>query len=81
MENIPDIFFLNATQLRSLIQQGDLRVEEVVEAHLSQIERLNPLVNAVVTQTGEAALKQARKMDRNLKTKSKKVRYLESQFC
>ncbi len=72
MENCPDICFFDATQLRSLIQKGDVGVEEVVDAHLSQIKRFNPLVNAVITQAREDALQQARKMDRNLKNRGEK---------
>ena len=44
-----EICFLTATELAARIRAKELSVREVVEAHLAQIERVNPKVNAIVT--------------------------------
>ena len=44
-----EICFLTATELVRLIRAKELSVREVMEAHLNQIERVNPKVNAIVT--------------------------------
>jgi amidase len=46
---VSDICFLTATELAGHIRAGELSVTEVMEAHLAQIERVNPQVNAIVT--------------------------------
>ena len=46
---MPDLCFATATELLKLIRSRSVSVYEVVEAHNAQIERLNPVVNAVVT--------------------------------
>ena len=58
-----DICFLTATELVRHIRAGELSVTEVMEAHLAQIERVNPQVNAIVTLLPELALSQARAAD------------------
>ena len=44
-----EICFLTATELVRRIRAKDLSVREVMEAHLTQIEHVNPKVNAIVT--------------------------------
>lgn len=44
-----DLCFLPAIDLVRLIRQREVSAREVLDAHLSQIERLNPAVNAIVT--------------------------------
>ena len=44
-----EICFLTATELVRHIRAKELSVREVMEAHLAQIERVNPKVNAIVT--------------------------------
>src|SRR5260370_37345400 len=51
-----DICFLPARQMADLIRQKKLSAREVMQAHLKQIERGNPKVNAVVTRVPEAQL-------------------------
>ena len=46
-----EICFLTATELVRRIRVKELSVREVMEAHLTQIERVNPKVNAIVTHT------------------------------
>ena len=58
-----DICFLPAVEMARLIQRKKLSAREVIEAHLNQIERVNPKVNAIVTLTAERALENARKAD------------------
>ena len=45
----PEICFLTATELTRRIRAKELSVREVMAAHLAQIERVNPKVNAIVT--------------------------------
>jgi amidase len=61
-----EICFLSATELAHRIRAKDLSATEVMEAHLTQIERVNPKVNAIVTFLPEQALDQARAADEAL---------------
>src|SRR3989442_7033577 len=58
-----DLCFLTATELARRIRVRDVSVTEVVQAHLAQVERVNPKVNAIVTLTAERALAEARVKD------------------
>jgi len=58
-----DLCFLTATELARRIRAREVSVTEVVQAHLAQIERVNPRVNAIVTLTAERALAEARAKD------------------
>ncbi len=62
MEN-REICFLPATEIAQRIRAKELSATEVMEAHLRQIERINPTVNAIVTFLPEQALEQARAAD------------------
>jgi amidase len=61
-----DLCFLPATELAARIRAKDLSAREVMEAHLAQIERINPQVNAIVTLLPERALEGARAADEAL---------------
>jgi len=61
-----EICFLTAVELARRIQAKDLSVREVMEAHLAQIERINPQVNAIVTLLPEQAMDQAAVADEAL---------------
>jgi amidase len=61
-----EICFLSATELARRIRAKELSATEVMEAHLAQIERVNPKVNAIVTFLPEQALEQARAADEAL---------------
>jgi amidase len=61
-----DIVFAPAVELAAALRSGELSAREVVAAHLAQIERVNPLVNAVVTLAAERALDEARAADERL---------------
>ncbi|MBI2204262.1 MAG: amidase [Candidatus Rokubacteria bacterium] len=58
-----DFCFTTATELAERIGRREVSVTEVVRAHLAQIERVNPKVNAIVTLTAERALADARDKD------------------
>ena len=45
-----EINFMSATDIGRKIREKELSCQEVMAAHLSQIEQINPKVNAVVTQ-------------------------------
>ena len=53
----------SATELAGLLRAREITAVEVMEAHLAQIERVNPLVNAVVTLDAEKALARAAAAD------------------
>jgi amidase len=52
----PDICFLRAVDMVDLISQKKLSAREVMQAHLKQISRVNPAVNAMVTHVPEEQL-------------------------
>jgi amidase len=58
-----DICFLTAVEIAGLIRRKKLSAREVMAAHLKQIERVNPQVNAIVTLVAEQAMENARKAD------------------
>jgi amidase len=53
-----------ATEQASALRSGACSARELVEAHLARIERVDPLVNAIVTRTPERALAAADAADR-----------------
>ena len=58
-----ELNFMTARDLARRIQGGELSAVEVMEAHLDRIDRLNPVVNAIVTLLPERALADARAAD------------------
>ncbi|MGD1098223.1 MAG: amidase [Bryobacteraceae bacterium] len=60
------ICFLSAVEMAGLIRAKKLSAREVMTAHLKQIERVNPQVNAIVTLVAEQAMEGARKADEAL---------------
>ena len=58
-----EICFMTATELSRRIRAKELSAREVMEAHLAQIERINPKVNAIVTLLPEQAMQQAAAAD------------------
>ncbi len=55
---------LPATEQAGALRAGSFSARELVEAHLARIERIDPLVNAIVTRTPELALAAADEADR-----------------
>ncbi|HEY2359492.1 MAG TPA: amidase [Candidatus Angelobacter sp.] len=62
-----EINFLSATRMAEQIRSLQLSPVELVEAHLSQIERLNPKLNAFVQVDAESARRQAKEAESALK--------------
>src|SRR5205085_6236813 len=61
-----DVCGLSATALARLIRTKAVSSREVVAAHLSRIEAINPRVNAIVTLAAERALQRAQAADDRL---------------
>jgi amidase len=61
-----EICFMTATELARRIRTKELSAREVMEAHLAQIERVNPKVNAIVTFLPERATEGAAAADEAL---------------
>jgi amidase len=60
---ISEICRLTARELARLLRARELSAVEVTAAHLGQIDRLNPKLNAIVTLTAERAREAARSAD------------------
>ncbi len=58
-----ELCFTPATELERLLRAKKLSARELLAAHLKQIERVNPKVNAIVTLTAERAQAQAQAAD------------------
>jgi amidase len=59
-----DICFTPATEQARMVRDGEISAVELMQAHLDQIERVNPAVNAVVTLVADDALAGAADADR-----------------
>src|SRR5262249_41263559 len=57
------VCFLGAIEMARLIRAKKLSAREALAAHLKQIERVNPKVNAIVTLVAELAAESAAKAD------------------
>jgi amidase len=58
-----DLCFLPAVELARRMRAKQLSAVELLAAHLAQIERVNPRLNAIITLVAEQALAQARTAD------------------
>jgi len=64
MTNGGDLHFCDARRLSDLLATGTVSAAEVMQAFLSQIERVNPLVNALPTlRTRDELMREAREAD------------------
>src|SRR5579859_3162419 len=61
-----EILFRSAAELAPLLKARKLSPVEVTQAYLDRIEGVNPKVNAFITVTGEQAIEQARKAEREI---------------
>ncbi|WP_223881648.1 amidase family protein [Affinibrenneria salicis] len=66
MNDIPELWRLSAQEIASLVQLRDISADEVAQACLQRLERVNPAINAVVEYRPEETLAQAREVDRKL---------------
>ncbi|QYJ02875.1 amidase [Nocardioides panacisoli] len=58
-----DLCLRSATELSAMLRAKEVSAREVLAAHLSRIERINPRINAIVTLTPEEAERRARACD------------------
>ncbi|MBA3295065.1 MAG: amidase [Geodermatophilaceae bacterium] len=61
-----ELVFRTARELAAAIRTREVSAREVMQAHLDQIERFNPTVNAIVNLDGDRALAGADAADRQL---------------
>lgn len=61
--NMNELINLTATQMKAGIASKQFSATELTQAHLDQIEAVNPRLNAIVTLTAELALETAQKID------------------
>jgi amidase len=61
-----ELCFTSAVELAAMVRTRRVSVAEVVAAHLAQVERIDPQVNAVVTFLPERAMAAAREADARL---------------
>jgi amidase len=54
-----DLCFLSATEQAELIRTQKISAVQLIRAHLDQIERFNPVLNAIITLTAESAMVEA----------------------
>src|SRR6266850_352200 len=57
------VCFMSAVEMARLIRAKKLSAREALAAHLKQIERVNPKVNAIITMVAEMASESAAKAD------------------
>ena len=60
------VIYESATTMARMIRDKEISSVELVDAHLKRIEEINPKLNAVVQNAGDAALAEARKADEAL---------------
>jgi amidase len=58
-----ELYYRSATELAAAVRRKQISARDVLRAHLSQIERTNPKVNAIVTLVAEQALAAAARAD------------------
>jgi amidase len=61
-----DLCFTSAVDLAAMIRTKKVSAREVMQAHLAQIERTNPSVNAIVTLVADRAMADAAAADQGL---------------
>lgn len=61
----PDLLALDGLAQVQLVKEGQISVVELVSAAIERIDRLNPLLNAVISANYELAMDRARALDAN----------------
>ncbi len=77
---VTDLRLLSATRIAELIRSGDITSRDAVEAHIAQIERVNPKINAVVKDRYDEARREADAAD-DLRARSKDLPSLHGVPC
>jgi amidase len=62
-EMTDDLHYLSAVEMRGLLRSRALSARELLRAHLDRIEKVNSLINAMVTLTPESAMARAHELD------------------
>jgi fatty acid amide hydrolase 2 len=65
-KDINPLLLLSGARLAEMIRNREVSSLEVVEAHINQIERVNPTINAVVKTRFEQAREEARRADEEI---------------
>ncbi len=65
-DDLEDVAFWSVTRLARLIETRAVSAIELTEMYLARLERLNPLLNCVVTLTADRAREQARAADEEI---------------
>lgn len=65
---VDSLLSCSATQLAKLIRDGDTSSREIVDAHIEQIETVNPTINAVVKTRYDLARREADLADQQLQS-------------
>ncbi|XP_043483070.1 fatty-acid amide hydrolase 2-B isoform X2 [Leptopilina heterotoma] len=65
------LLFLSASELARKIRRKEISSEEVVTAYIDRCREVNPVLNAIVQDRFEAALIEARNIDKKLKNENK----------
>src|SRR5688572_32339688 len=63
-----ELCYMSAVELADRIRRKQVSAREVMTAHLAQIERINPKVNAIVTLVADRAMADAARADEMLAT-------------
>ena len=61
--NSDNLCGLSAAELARRIAKGEIKASQVVDAHIARVERVNPMLNAVVVKRYDAARAEARALD------------------
>lgn len=59
-----ELCFLSATEQSKRIREKSISAQELIRAHLDQIEKYNPILNAIVTLTADSAMAEAHAADK-----------------
>ena len=66
-----DIISLSAIEMREKLLSGEISCREIVQAHIDNIEKVEPEINAFITLTKEKALEKADRIDEKIRNKEK----------
>ena len=64
-----DITSLSAVEMRDKLLSGEISCREIVKAHIDNIEKMEPEINAFITLTKEEALERADRIDEKIRNK------------
>ncbi len=62
-----ELLLLSGKKLAELIRKREVTSEEVVRVHIEHIKKVNPILNAVIKDRFEEAIKEVKKVDEHLK--------------